>query len=189
MSDGAGIQSQPVNTPTASTTASGGLPFRPTNGGSGSIQAVVMPDPTQIKAVADSGQQADQGGKSKEHLESGPGPMISGETGGEKGIEEVVEIPTQVEVEKKVELQGVAEAVKKEETIAPQVVDDYTGEVLLKSVNPTNSKVVLPLTEEQTKEGLHHAIVESIRWLAVWCIRQAKALQGRVMYKQPNQGV
>ena len=34
--------------------------------------------------------------------------------------------------------------------------------------------VVLPLSQSQVQFALHHKVVNSLRWLAVWCIRVAK---------------
>jgi len=41
----------------------------------------------------------------------------------------------------------------------------------------TGSTVVLPLTQSQISEGLNKGIVDSWRWLAVWCIRRLKQLR------------
>jgi hypothetical protein len=37
--------------------------------------------------------------------------------------------------------------------------------------------VVLPLTQNQISEGLTKGIVDSWRWLAIWCIRRLKQLR------------
>lgn len=39
----------------------------------------------------------------------------------------------------------------------------------------TGPTITLSLTEEEIKKGLHHKIVDSIRWLAEWCVKIAKA--------------
>ena len=106
------------------------------------------------------------------------------EAGAAKPVETVEEIPTSPEIEKKPELAGYIEKVERDtETIKP-IVDDYTQQILLKSVDPTNVKVKLPLTVDQVQTGLHHKVWESIRWLAEWCVRQVKMLGGRAEYKQ-----
>lgn len=42
--------------------------------------------------------------------------------------------------------------------------------------------VVLPLTEEEIEEGLHHKVRDSIRWLAEWCLKIIKTAQHRVRF-------
>lgn len=41
----------------------------------------------------------------------------------------------------------------------------------------TGSTVTLPLTQPQIAQGLKKSIVDSWRWLAVWCIRRLKQLR------------
>lgn len=101
-----------------------------------------------------------------------------------EGVGEVVEILTQVEVEKKPELDGFVAAVKKEETPITPVIDDYTNEILLNQTSKGSSVITLPLTQQQVEEDLHKNIWESVRWLAEWCVRQVKMLPGRVMYRK-----
>jgi len=91
------------------------------------------------------------------------------------GKEEVVEIPTTPEVAP--EMGGYIEKVEKEAELAGPVMDDYTQQVLLNPVQKT-TKVTLPLTDDEIKEGLHHKVWEAIRWLATWCMRQVQKLQG-----------
>lgn len=88
---------------------------------------------------------------------------------------EVVEIPTTPEVAP--EMGGYIEKVEKEAELAGPVMDDYTQQVLLNPVQKT-TKVTLPLTDDEIKEGLHHKVWEAIRWLATWCMRQVQKLQG-----------
>ena len=131
-----------------------------------------------------------QGGKFKEQLEAIGG--VYNKPAGvehepvkavEKPVESIEEVPANPEIEKKPELSGYIEKVEREpETLKP-IVDDYTQQVLLKPVGSASSKVVLPLTEDEIKVGLHHKIWESVRWLAEWCVRQVKMLGGRAEYK------
>lgn len=84
----------------------------------------------------------------------------------------------QAQLERKTYLEKVEE---KEE---PRRLTDDQGQVLL-SAKPSTQTVTLPLSEEEIKHGLHHKIVDSVRWLAAWCVRIAKkaALLGiRVIY-------
>jgi len=41
----------------------------------------------------------------------------------------------------------------------------------------TGATVTLPLTQSQITQGLHQSILDSWRWLAVWCIRRLKQLR------------
>lgn len=136
-------------------------------------------------AVTDDAQQwYQQGGKFKQQLDE----IVNIARGGverepesttiEKPVEVLEEIPTEPELEKKPELAGYMEKVEKAAEVATPVVDDYTQQVLIQSANPQKPKVTIPLSEEQIKEGLHHKVWESIRWLAEWCYRQLKLLHG-----------
>ena len=125
------------------------------------------------------------GGRFKEQLE-----QISEKLGGtevvktkEHTIEEVEEILTNPEVEKDLEKQGYIEKIEKEAELAGGVTDDYTQRVLLGSSGDPNAPVVLPLSEEELKVALHMKVWQSIRWLAEWCVRQAKMLGGRAEFK------
>lgn len=40
----------------------------------------------------------------------------------------------------------------------------------------TTTKVSLPLTQDQIAKGLRESIVNSIRWLAEWCVKRMKQL-------------
>lgn len=101
----------------------------------------------------------------------------------EKPVEQAEEIPTQVELEKKPELSGYMEKVEREAELMKPVQDDYTQQVLIKSANPQNVTVTLPMTEDEMMSGLHGQVWESFRWLAEWCVRQIKLLHGKVKYK------
>ena len=43
-------------------------------------------------------------------------------------------------------------------------------------------QIVLPLTEGELREGLHHRVIDGIRWLAEWCRLMIKKYPGRVFY-------
>ena len=72
---------------------------------------------------------------------------------------------------------------KKEEITLPHPVKDEYGQILLESAAPQRPKIVLPLTQDQTKLALKKTIVESVRWLAVWCLRIFKMFPKRASYK------
>ncbi|MFA6512535.1 MAG: hypothetical protein WCV86_05460, partial [Patescibacteria group bacterium] len=115
-------------------------------------------------AKQDDFQQAySQGGKFKEQLEAIAGAYGRSHGGGveaepvarvEKPVEAIQEVPTSPELEKKPELSGYIEKVEREAETMKPIVDDYTQQVLLKSSDPMNTKVKLPMTEEQVQLGL-----------------------------------
>jgi len=105
----------------------------------------------------------------------------SAEASRDKAPEDMIEIPTEPEVEKGAE--GYIEKTEKAGETKQVIVDDYTQAILLKPTKNQNAKVTLPLTEDQIQKGLHHQVWESIRWLAEWCMRQVKILKDRVGYK------
>lgn len=69
----------------------------------------------------------------------------------------------------------------------PQAVTDKGKQILTPQAQLQT--ITLPLSEEEIKHGLHHKVIDSIRWLAAWCVRIAKkaALLGiRVIYPRQN---
>jgi len=119
------------------------------------------------------------GGFHKGGTEHEPVPRVK-----ERVIESVEEIPITPELENKPELIGYIEKVEKEAELPKSIVDDYTQQVLLKSADPQNVKITLPMTLDEAQTDLKKSIWDSVRWLAVWCIRQFKTLKGRAEYKQ-----
>jgi hypothetical protein len=103
-----------------------------------------------------------------------------------KPVERVTEILTEPEVEKKLEEEGYIEKVEKTGETQQVMVDDYTQQILLKPAVSQSPRVILPLTEEEVRKGLHQKVWESIRWLAEWCARQLRMLSGRAEYKKSN---
>lgn len=75
--------------------------------------------------------------------------------------EYVKEIPVRPEIPREVERAGVKHA-------GPSVP--------FGAVAKKKAKVNLPLTDDQIAKGLHAHIWQSVRWLAVWCVRQLKKL-------------
>lgn len=43
-------------------------------------------------------------------------------------------------------------------------------------------QIVLPMTEEELRNGLHYRVVDGVRWLAEWCQMMIKKYPGRVFY-------
>lgn len=73
------------------------------------------------------------------------------------------------------ELKGYLEKIERE-VKKESVLDDTNGQVVLTPTQTQQVTITLPLTDEEVQLGLHHKIVDSIRWLAEWCMRQIKIL-------------
>lgn len=124
-----------------------------------------------------------QSGKFKEQLEALGGMGSERSSHQETPVSTIEEIPVNPEIEPSHEIASYVEKIEHEAELGQAVTDDYTQQVLLKSSVNQNPVVTLPLSEDQIQKGLHHQVWEAIRWLAVWCVRQAKLLHGRVKYK------
>ncbi|MBN1263662.1 MAG: hypothetical protein JW991_04890 [Candidatus Pacebacteria bacterium] len=71
--------------------------------------------------------------------------------------------------------------------LTQSVTDDQTGQVLVSNSGDDATGIVLPLTEEEIREGTTHKMVDSIRWLAEWCIRLIRLMGGVFNRKPPKQ--
>lgn len=71
-----------------------------------------------------------------------------------------------------------------EEITLPKPITDEYGQILIEAAAPVKPRIVLPLTKPKIKKALQKKIVESIRWLAEWCLRLIKMFPKRVSYKQ-----
>lgn len=71
------------------------------------------------------------------------------------------------------DVEGWLERVEKDEVAEPPVIV-HDGKPIVSPAAPSQVSVTLPLDDTGIKRGLHHKIFDSIRWLAVWCIRMAK---------------
>lgn len=83
------------------------------------------------------------------------------------------------------ELEGLKGYLERVEETPGQVTSDDGKQPLLTPTQPQPVTITIPLTEEQIKHGLHHKIMDSVRWLAVFSLRVIKkaALLGiRVVY-------
>lgn len=66
--------------------------------------------------------------------------------------------------------------------IQTSVSDDMAVVVAQSIQNQGKPKIVLPLTEEELRKGLHHRVIDGVRWLAEWCRMMIKKYPGRVFY-------
>lgn len=73
-----------------------------------------------------------------------------------------------------------------EEVTLPQPIRDDKGQVLVEPAAPQKPKIILPLTKEEVKKGLHHQVVDSIRWLAEWCMKLFKMTRGKLEFASKN---
>ncbi|MFC1790641.1 hypothetical protein ACFLZP_04135 [Patescibacteria group bacterium] len=80
-------------------------------------------------------------------------------------VVEVPEIPP--EIEKAQSVSGASTQLQK------PVVDDQ-GQIIVDAPGDRGKKITLPLTKEGVRVGLTYKIVDSLRWLAEWCLRLAK---------------
>lgn len=111
-----------------------------------------------------------------------PAPKEQKEGFGSGEVAPTLEMGEEAEEE---EIESWAERLERGEDVnlpAP-VTDDQTGQVLVAPAKPSEPDLVLPVTEEEIKKGLHLKIWESLRWLAEWSMRVFKMFPGRVVYK------
>jgi len=131
----------------------------------------------------------DQKKKSDAKVKSGK--VVAGAPAGAKekgrGAQErtpMTEYTRKVDLEPEVE--GWLEKLEKEDSQLQQPVRDDKGQVVLDDAQKKKKgfKVVLPLSEDEVEKGLHHKLVDSIRWLAEWCIRMIKMFGNKVAYRK-----
>lgn len=90
-------------------------------------------------------------------------------------------------IEKQVEISGDDTLKPSPKTVKPTVVTDDMGKVVMQSAQGQGKqKIVLPMDEEEIKDGLHHKIIDAARWLSEWCIYMIKKYPGRVFYRPSN---
>jgi len=105
--------------------------------------------------------------------------------GGRQEKTPITEYTRKVDIEPEVE--GWLEKLEKEEAQLQQpAIDDTTGQKILEDVDEDKKKfkVVLPLTKDEVEKGLHHKVLDSVRWLAEWCIRMIKIFGNKVAYRR-----
>jgi len=68
------------------------------------------------------------------------------------------------------------------QTIPKQTYTDMGQTVVQSLGGQQKPKVILPLTEEELKLGLHRKIIDVFRWMAEWCQLVIKKYPGRVFY-------
>jgi hypothetical protein len=75
-----------------------------------------------------------------------------------------------------------------QQQITPQqsVPSDMGKVVATQAAASAQQKIVLPLDKTQMEEGLHHKVMDGIKWLAEWCVMMIKKYPGRVFYLPPS---
>jgi len=99
------------------------------------------------------------------------------------------------------EVEGYIERVEKQaesqaqtQTSAPQQMpqtqsapkQDMGSTVAAQFASATKPNIVLPLNQSQIEEGMHHKVVDGVKWLAEWCLMMIKKYPGRVFYLPQN---
>lgn len=112
-------------------------------------------------------------------------PGVSKEREGKQEVTPITEYTRQVDLEPEVE--GWLEKVEKEDSQLQQPVADpaSAGQVLLDNAQQQSGfKAILPLTKDEVDKGLQHKVLDSVRWLAEWCIRMIKMFGNKVAYRR-----
>ncbi len=105
------------------------------------------------------------------------------DAGGSQEVTPMTEYTRNIDLEPEVE--GWLEKLEKEQTQLPQPVVDEKGQVILDDAQKqAGFKVVLPLTKDEVEKGLHLKVIDSLRWLAEWCLRLIKMFGNKVAYRK-----
>lgn len=119
--------------------------------------------------------------------------IVVGSSAGKERVEVVgkQEVTPMTEYTRKVDLEPEVESwlekLEKEDSDLPKPVVDDKGKTVLDttvSKKKDKFKVVLPLTREEVEKGMHRNVMDSVRWLAEWCIKTIKMFHGKVAYKR-----
>lgn len=99
--------------------------------------------------------------------------------GGESYLEEAEKLPELAAEVERAGVKPVREEIELPSGLPPGITP--AGPATPVTTQPTGL-VKLPLTEEQIQKALHRKIVDSILWLAYWCLRQIKIAHQRIRY-------
>ena len=101
------------------------------------------------------------------------------------GLDEVAlrEVEGYIErTEKQVETQKPVVQQTPSQTTGQVVQQDMGTVVSAQFAGTTQPKIVLPLNQKEIEAGLHHRIIDGVKWLAEWCVMMIKKYPGRVFY-------
>lgn len=129
-------------------------------------------------------------GQSDQNKQSPQIPIIPGIGKEREGVQEVspiTEYTRQADLEPEVE--GWLEKVEKENSQLQQPITDpssssSSGQVVLDNAPTANFKVILPMSKDEVDKGLQHKVLDSVRWLAEWCMRMMKMFGNKVAYRR-----
>ncbi len=62
------------------------------------------------------------------------------------------------------------------------LADDAAKKIMGLAPKLQKQTIILPLDEDAVKQGLHHKVMDAIRWLAEWSVYMIKKYPGRVFY-------
>jgi hypothetical protein len=71
-----------------------------------------------------------------------------------------------------------------EEITLPHPIKDDYGQILMEAASPIRPSLVLPLSKPKIKKAIHKKVVDSVRWLAEWCLRLIKMFPSRIIYSE-----
>ncbi|MBI2326510.1 hypothetical protein HYU91_03920 [Candidatus Collierbacteria bacterium] len=72
-------------------------------------------------------------------------------------------------------------------TTTASMADDAAKKVMGMMPKLQKQTIILPLDEEEVRRGLHHKVLDAIRWLAEWSVYMIKKYPGRVFYRSKQQ--
>ena len=104
---------------------------------------------------------------------------------GKQEVTPITEYTRKVDLEPEVE--SWLEKIEKEDSELQEPLVDDQGAVVLddaKEEKKSKFKIILPLTKKEVEMGLHGKVVDSIRWLAEWCVKTIKMFHGKVAYRK-----
>ena len=112
-------------------------------------------------------------------------PGIGKEREGKQEITPMTEFTRNVDLEPEVE-SWLEKLEKEDKQLQQPVVNQTTGQVVLddSAQQPTGFKVVLPLTKGEGSVALQQKVINSVRWLAEWCLRMVKMFGNKVTYRR-----
>ncbi|OGD71281.1 hypothetical protein A3A84_00525 [Candidatus Collierbacteria bacterium RIFCSPLOWO2_01_FULL_50_23] len=96
-----------------------------------------------------------------------------------------------------IEVEGYIERIERQAETKPSVAgtpspqptagatpaDDAAKKAMSMAPQLQKQTIILPLDEDGVRRGLHHKIVDGIRWLAEWSLYMIKKYPGRVFYR------
>lgn len=90
-------------------------------------------------------------------------------------------------VEKQVETQQYVNTQPQQSQVQKTVTASDMGKIVsAQFATQTKPNITLPLDQKEITEGLHHSVLEGVRWASEWCVMMIKKYPGRVFYLPPG---